>query len=157
MNRRSLRRRSSYNRWRMQNKHMVLWHYSHGTLACKSCGNPDARVLTIDHIMGGGCAHRKEIVNRPGGPSGTEFFIWLIKNNFPEGYQVLCFNCNCTKGAPIITNESIVSGIKQRLRLEELPVQLDGLITIKTDSVCSAMVRAHYTKKSIMSCQGGKS
>ena len=24
-------------------------------------------------------------------------YIWLKNNNFPEGFQVLCFNCNCGK------------------------------------------------------------
>ena len=26
-------------------------------------------------------------------------FLWLIKNDFPPGYQVLCFNCNYAKTA----------------------------------------------------------
>ena len=28
---------------------------------------------------------------------GTKFYRWLKRNNFPEGFQVLCFNCNCGK------------------------------------------------------------
>jgi len=58
---------------------------------CQCCGNEDIDVLTIDHINGGGTKHRKEV----GG--GIHFYKWLIKNNFPEGFQVLCWNCNCGK------------------------------------------------------------
>jgi hypothetical protein len=49
----------------------------------------DIRCLTIDHINGKGEQHRKIV------GSGTKFYQWLKNNNFPEGYQVLCFNCNC--------------------------------------------------------------
>ena len=24
--------------------------------------------------------------------------VWMIKNNFPKGFQVLCHNCNLAKG-----------------------------------------------------------
>jgi hypothetical protein len=29
---------------------------------------------------------------------GVRFYSWLRRNNYPEGYQVLCFNCNIAKG-----------------------------------------------------------
>ena len=29
--------------------------------------------------------------------AGIQFNKWLIKNNFPEGYQILCYNCNTVK------------------------------------------------------------
>ena len=25
----------------------------------------------------------------------SKFYLWLKRNNFPPGYQVLCWNCNC--------------------------------------------------------------
>jgi hypothetical protein len=28
---------------------------------------------------------------------GREFYRYLIKNDFPPGYQVLCYNCNSYK------------------------------------------------------------
>ncbi len=58
---------------------------------CGCCGETISQFLTIDHIHGGGCKHRKEI----GVSSGYSFYYWLKKNNFPSGFQVLCFNCNC--------------------------------------------------------------
>ena len=49
-------------------------------------------VLSIDHIDGGGTQHRKQLREQ-----GTIFYRWVIKNNYPEGFQVLCFNCNRKK------------------------------------------------------------
>lgn len=60
---------------------------------CNCCGESILEFLTIDHISGNGEKHRMKINKR-----GTAFFIWLRDNNFPEGYQVLCYNCNCAKG-----------------------------------------------------------
>lgn len=46
--------------------------------------------LTIDHINGGGTKERKTLKR-----GGTGFFRWLRQHNFPAGYRVLCYNCNC--------------------------------------------------------------
>jgi len=71
----------------------VLKHYS-PDLKCIGCGFSDVRALTIDHIDGGGCAHRREIkVNH----NAREFYRWIIKNNFPDGFQILCCNCQSIK------------------------------------------------------------
>ena len=29
---------------------------------------------------------------------GTTLLGWIIKNNFPEGFKILCHNCNNAKG-----------------------------------------------------------
>jgi hypothetical protein len=70
-------------------KELVIEHYSHGTNKCmwEGCDVTDMDMLTLDHIDGNGAEHRKEI-----GYSGTLYYGWLIKNNYPDGYQVLCFN-----------------------------------------------------------------
>lgn len=54
---------------------------------------------------GGKCVCCKEntlefltIVNNNDNKSGGKLYRWLIKNNFPqENYQILCYNCNCSK------------------------------------------------------------
>jgi hypothetical protein len=74
-----------------QKKH-VIYHYSNGTMVCAKCGFSDIRALSIDHINGGGRKHTQELKK-----VGTIFYRWLIKNNFPKGYQVLCMNCNYIK------------------------------------------------------------
>ncbi len=73
----------------LRDKLIVINHYG-GKCSCCDVGDTD--VLAIDHVNGGGTKHRKEI-----NKTGSSFRTWLIKNNFPDGYQVLCFNCNSAK------------------------------------------------------------
>ena len=68
-----------------------LIHYGGDPPKCACCGEDHLLFLTIDHIFGGGNHHKKEI-----GGSGR-LYNWLVQNNFPEGFQVLCYNCNCAK------------------------------------------------------------
>jgi predicted restriction endonuclease len=58
---------------------------------CICCGESEPKFLTIDHISGGGRASGSR-------RSGTNLYTRLINENFPEGYQILCWNCNCSKG-----------------------------------------------------------
>ena len=60
---------------------------------CQCCGEDNREFLCIDHIEGGGTQHRKEL-----GKGGRSFYIWLIKNDYPEGYRTLCHNCNASMG-----------------------------------------------------------
>lgn len=62
-------------------------HYG-GTCAC--CGENRYEFLAIDHINGGGGKHRKK--------TGGHTERWLVKNNFPQGYRILCHNCNQSLG-----------------------------------------------------------
>jgi len=72
-------------------KTKVLMHYSNppGKPICNNCGEQDAEVLCIDHIKGGGLKQRREI--------NYDFYLWLVKNDYPEGYQTFCANCNTKK------------------------------------------------------------
>ena len=63
---------------------------------CANCGFSDRRALQIDHINGGGNAERIAA----GGTirfSGWNFYVYLKKQGYPEGYQTLCANCNMIK------------------------------------------------------------
>jgi len=60
---------------------------------CVCCGVTRKEFLTIDHIDGNGYKQKKEI----GVTDSNGFYRWLRRNNYPEGFQVLCFNCNCGK------------------------------------------------------------
>lgn len=71
-------------------KREVLTHYAEGILACACCAVTELEFLTIDHIHGGGSKHHREIKGH--------LYRWLKKNNFPEGYRVLCMNCNFALG-----------------------------------------------------------
>lgn len=61
----------------------------YGGYVCNCCGETEKLFLCIDHVDGGGTDHRKNI---SGGAKGI--YRWLKKNNYPEGFQVLCYNCN---------------------------------------------------------------
>jgi len=73
-----------------QRKALLVAHYSSNANRCPCCGESNVRFLTIDHINGNGSKHRKS--SKCG--TGSVFYRWLIKEGMPEGYQVLCYNCN---------------------------------------------------------------
>jgi hypothetical protein len=59
---------------------------------CARCGyDDDWRALCIDHVDGNG-KYDRQVAKK-----GKVFFVWLRDNNYPEGYQVLCANCNLIK------------------------------------------------------------
>lgn len=64
---------------------------AYGGYRCACCGESEPDFLTIDHIENNGHLLRKEQ------GSGNPFYQWLIKNKFPNGYQVLCMNCQIGK------------------------------------------------------------
>jgi hypothetical protein len=70
----------------------VMQHY--GGPHCSCCGEDDIDMLCFDHINGGGNAHRRT----EGIVPGFSLYSWLFMNDYPPGFQVLCFNCNQAKG-----------------------------------------------------------
>jgi len=70
----------------------VLIAYGGNPPKCACCNEECIEFLTLDHINGGGSKERKKFVNH------YAFYRWLIKNNFPDGYRILCYNCNCSLG-----------------------------------------------------------
>ena len=72
---------------------VVLEYYGGVPTKCACCGESRIEFLSIDHINGGGSKHRKELKI-----FGIRFNDWLIKNNYPEGYRILCHNCNQSLG-----------------------------------------------------------
>ena len=74
---------------RAEEKKQVIDHYGG---RCTCCGEGEPCFLAIDHINGNGNSHRKAI-----NKWGSGFFKWLIKNDFPKEFQILCHNCNMGK------------------------------------------------------------
>jgi len=69
----------------------VLTHYGLKCNCMCECTISNIKHLTIDHINNDGASHRKTV------GSGESFYKWIIKNDFPDFLQVLCWNCNCAK------------------------------------------------------------
>jgi len=87
--------RDKYNQSQREEYHQLINEVIDGYGGkCKCCGETRKEYLTIDHKNGNGRKHRKEI-----GVTGSGFYRWLKENNYPEGFQILCFNCNCGKGS----------------------------------------------------------
>lgn len=61
---------------------------------CLCCGEEETVFLTLDHVDNNGAEHRKTLGTAK---SGINLYNYLKKNNFPKGFQVLCFNCNWAK------------------------------------------------------------
>lgn len=76
---------------RQQIKRDVLAHYGNGKLACVKCGENRLACLSADHINGEGNTHRRLV------GKGNMVYRWLKKNNYPDGYQTLCMNCQFIK------------------------------------------------------------
>lgn len=75
----------------------MLRHYSGGDIKCACCLETEIMFMALDHIDGGGLAHRVKIFGRVSA-GGTSMHAWIVKNDFPVGFQVLCHNCNLAKG-----------------------------------------------------------
>ena len=67
----------------------VLLHYGN---KCACCNEPNKEFLQIDHIDNNGAEHRRSDA------SAWRIYRWLKKNDYPEGFQILCANCNWAKG-----------------------------------------------------------
>lgn len=96
-------------------KQEVLKHYSADSEPkCVVCSKRNSALLTIDHINESGAKERKRLRKK----GGIDFYIWLKKNGFPAGYQVLCYNCNWLKRYK--NNDTIRSRYSRRIKLDIL-------------------------------------
>ena len=73
-------------------KNQVLGHYS-PNLECICCKTKGLSFLTLDHINDDGAQFRGKKQTF----TGTAFYHWVKRNNFPKNLQVLCYNCNNAK------------------------------------------------------------
>jgi hypothetical protein len=55
---------------------------------CTCCGEGNPAFLSVDHVNGGGRAHRASL----GG--GVALYLDIIKREFPDDMTLLCYNCN---------------------------------------------------------------
>lgn len=73
-------------------KESVINIYSDGEAVCSRCGQGDIDVLCLDHINNDGAMDRRHRV-----VVGTRLYKQLRDHDYPNGFQVLCYNCNFKK------------------------------------------------------------
>lgn len=79
-------RQLAYVRQRAKSRRrQVIRHYGG---MCDCCSEDRFEFLALDHINGGGEQHRLEV------GSGAHMISWIIANNYPPIFRVLCHNCN---------------------------------------------------------------
>ena len=83
--------RDATRRYHQKLKVIVLTHYGNGKLACVKCDESRLPCLSIDHINGGGVRQGKVV------GLGHHLYRWLKRNDYPDGYQTLCMNCQALK------------------------------------------------------------
>jgi len=69
---------------------------AYGGYICACCGETQPKFLSLDHINNDGAEHRRQVAGMNAG-GGKKIYSWLIANNFPPGFQILCMNCNWGK------------------------------------------------------------
>lgn len=85
------RSREKSRKWYSDLRLETLLHYGGSPPKCACCGESQLEFLAIDHINGGGRQSRLKHGR------GGQYFQRLRKLGWPEGYQVLCHNCNVAK------------------------------------------------------------
>lgn len=71
---------------------------------CILCGyDKDERALDLDHIDNMGGKHRKEVLKA----AGNATYKWVIANNFPDIFQIVCRNCDWIKHQDNIKAKSV--------------------------------------------------
>jgi hypothetical protein len=59
---------------------------------CVCCGEREPLFLTLEHLKGGGRAHRRRLHR------ASSIYKELRSQGWPMDYTVLCFNCNSVRG-----------------------------------------------------------
>jgi hypothetical protein len=70
---------------------------AYGGYRCSCCGESTHEFLQLDHVNNDGAEHRKSVFGGRKTGSGRTLYLWIIRNEFPGIFQVLCANCNWGK------------------------------------------------------------
>jgi len=68
----------------------IISYYTNEKMCCQCCNESMLEFLSIDHIIPIAQTKEKRM-------HGIQLYNSIIKNNFPNKYQILCFNCNFGK------------------------------------------------------------
>ncbi len=88
--------RDAHRKHIQKTKLLVFTHYSESPPKCACCGIRGLDFLTLDHINNDGAKQRLQTLGAKN-MGGMHTYSWLKKRGFPQGFQVLCWNCNAAK------------------------------------------------------------
>ena len=108
------------------NTKLKIIDYYGGHCNWPGCNIKEPAFLTTDHINNNGVLHRKEI-----GVGGHILYNWLVKNDFPPGFQILCWNHQHIKmlgfnGTKHTYTKIAIWGRKERYKLKLLVISHYG-------------------------------
>ena len=124
-------------------RQLILDHYGR---ICACCGEFRQTMLELDHVDNDGAEHRKSLTEKWKNAwankniGGTHIYRWIVKNNYPDGFQILCSNCNkskarnggiCEHKTELLEGATTISKESTAKRLEAPDIQMDD------DIVCS--------------------
>jgi len=89
--------RQWHKNYRDKQKEKVYNHYWIGKCSCEGCNETNKAFMCVDHVNGDGNKHRATADPKLGMLTGWRMHIWLVKNDYPDGFQILCYNCNHSK------------------------------------------------------------
>lgn len=93
------------------------------------------RALQLDHINDNGSQERKDLGSQKF--SGVKFYEYLIKQGLPDGYQILCANCN---------------NIKQWNKNKAEPKRIE--LSSQAWQACILTIELRFLASSFKSCSG---
>jgi len=81
--------------WKLKTFSVYSKRHSNSEIPCCRCCGQNSHIdfLTVDHIDG-----RKNLPKEQKHLVAHGLISWLTRKNYPEGYQILCWNCNMAKG-----------------------------------------------------------
>ena len=95
--------------------------------ACACCGERREEFLTIDHINGGGRAHRKQL------PNQSALYADIRRQGFPKDrYRLLCCNCNAaTSGGRTCPHQRETDTLLASLSSAAVMLESRGVVLIR--------------------------
>lgn len=74
-------------------RNLILSHYGR---RCACCGSTED--LSLDHMNGDGHERRAALSGNMRHGSGWRTYLFVIREGYPDDYQILCRSCNRSKG-----------------------------------------------------------
>lgn len=85
-------------KWKKEKEEMLLQIRNAYGNKCSCCGESNPIFLTIDHVNNDGYKIRpRNLKGYSQSAFSGHYYKQIIKANFPDTLQLLCWNCNCGK------------------------------------------------------------